>query len=374
MNNKEEIFDELYSKLGSLKNIVSVLEEENLSTLNSNENIKNINKELHSKLDLLNNTVITLEKDNDSYKTKIEEIKQENKNLSTEINKVSLYNSGEENLFTLNDKNLTLGINDLEIKNKEAIHDAMTFFDKKCPYCNNDLYNTTQRKPYEIDHFLPINKGGQDFPWNILPVCQQCNRQKKDKLPHEFLNHEKFIQSLDYLNNVKNKYLQASIESYTEIKKIKDLILEEFDFIKKHNKSPFISKLLYLVDAIDATIFDESIEEKAVSVIDDRIALVEDYLNMPVPIDWNRKTLKERRMYRQDPSKWSGEPVDKIATIAIWFEVLNTQSIELSSFSSSESYLVRSLLMQIKGMRPSKRTIRYKAYAQQRTWERENQL
>lgn len=115
--------------------------------------------------------------------------------------------------------------------------------------------------------------------------------------------------------------------------------------------------------------------QEAHKIIDDRVAMVKDYLAMPVPSDWNKKTLTERRMYREDPSKWKGEPVDKIPTIAIWFEVLNTQSVELSTFSYRESNLVRNLLAQVKDFRPSTGTTgKYAAYAQQRVWIKNKSL
>ena len=41
-------------------------------------------------------------------------------------------------------------------------------------------------KPYEeIDHVIPLSKGGTDWPANLRPICKSCNSSKKDKLLKE---------------------------------------------------------------------------------------------------------------------------------------------------------------------------------------------
>lgn len=40
---------------------------------------------------------------------------------------------------------------------------------------------------YEVDHAIPLARGGTDGPENIVIACRLCNRMKKDKLPHEFI-------------------------------------------------------------------------------------------------------------------------------------------------------------------------------------------
>lgn len=39
---------------------------------------------------------------------------------------------------------------------------------------------------YEVDHRIPIARGGSNAPDNIVISCQKCNRSKNDKLPHEW--------------------------------------------------------------------------------------------------------------------------------------------------------------------------------------------
>ena len=52
--------------------------------------------------------------------------------------------------------------------------EILSLFDNKCAYCggNND----------EIDHIIPLARGGDNSHGNILPVCAKCNSSKIDAL------------------------------------------------------------------------------------------------------------------------------------------------------------------------------------------------
>lgn len=41
---------------------------------------------------------------------------------------------------------------------------------------------------YEIDHRIPLSRGGTNWPENICITCFDCNRSKHNKLPHEWTN------------------------------------------------------------------------------------------------------------------------------------------------------------------------------------------
>ena len=81
---------------------------------------------------------------------------------------------------------LIVGISNLDKRIDEAIFDALNEFDKKCPYCSKNLYEGGIRDKMEIDHFIPISRGGQHFPWNLIPICKDCNRKKRAKMPTDF--------------------------------------------------------------------------------------------------------------------------------------------------------------------------------------------
>jgi len=110
---------------------------------------------------------------------------------------------------------------DLDKKIDEAIYDAINFFQKKCPFCGNLLFTGHIRTKIHVDHFIPIARGGQHVPWNILPVCQKCNSRKHSKKPQTFLTTEISELCEQYLDTVKTKYIgeiQRDLEKYAQIK------------------------------------------------------------------------------------------------------------------------------------------------------------
>jgi len=51
----------------------------------------------------------------------------------------------------------------------------------RCYYCQQKA-----GKDYEIDHVIPLSRGGTNYPSNIVIACRSCNRKKNDKFPHEW--------------------------------------------------------------------------------------------------------------------------------------------------------------------------------------------
>lgn len=52
-------------------------------------------------------------------------------------------------------------------------------FDGRCAYCFNAA--TTW------DHVVPVSRGGNSTPGNIIPCCQSCNSSKKDRDLYEWI-------------------------------------------------------------------------------------------------------------------------------------------------------------------------------------------
>jgi len=49
-------------------------------------------------------------------------------------------------------------------------------YDYKCVYCGS-------KKRIEMDHIVPLSKGGKHSIQNVLPACRSCNAEKNNKLP-----------------------------------------------------------------------------------------------------------------------------------------------------------------------------------------------
>jgi 5-methylcytosine-specific restriction endonuclease McrA len=136
----------------------------------------------------------------ESNKELIELFNELHKNYdSLKTENANLINKKVEDSLRLNPK---FGIVNLAKLNGEAVFDAINYFNKSCPYCKTDLYGGHIRNNYEIDHFFPIAKGGQDVPWNLLPICRNCNRKKRDILPFEYLDKSTYNECNLYLEGV----------------------------------------------------------------------------------------------------------------------------------------------------------------------------
>jgi len=51
-----------------------------------------------------------------------------------------------------------------------------------CYYCDVSL-----AEGFEVDHYIPLSRGGTNEPSNIVLACMPCNRSKGNKLPADFI-------------------------------------------------------------------------------------------------------------------------------------------------------------------------------------------
>lgn len=73
-------------------------------------------------------------------------------------------------------KMLAVGIEDCTAKIK-LLHQ-----ERFCHWCCAQLTPETR----EIDHVIPISRGGRHIPDNLVAACQSCNRSKNDRLISEW--------------------------------------------------------------------------------------------------------------------------------------------------------------------------------------------
>jgi len=177
---------------------------------------------------------------------------------------------GIESLLTVNNirinppnpgESIIVGISDLEKRNEEAVFDALTAFDKKCPYCLKEQFRVGIRDKIEIDHFIPISKGGQNIPWNLVPICKSCNRKKKDRLPYDFLDNETFHRVNSYLSTVQKRFQDEGVVSYATANTLTRLVDKYKSFITQNSKHDFIKELIHLtcLDKVEYLLENKSI-------------------------------------------------------------------------------------------------------------------
>lgn len=53
---------------------------------------------------------------------------------------------------------------------------------RKCRYCEKPLDEST----VQIEHMVPLARGGTNWPANLVPSCRWCNTSKKDKTYFEY--------------------------------------------------------------------------------------------------------------------------------------------------------------------------------------------
>lgn len=56
----------------------------------------------------------------------------------------------------------------------------------KCVYCGVEKHETPEGW-LSCDHMIPLSKGGQNWPSNLVPACRSCNSSKGSKTYFEYM-------------------------------------------------------------------------------------------------------------------------------------------------------------------------------------------
>ena len=163
---------------------------------------------------------------------------------------------------------LIVGISNLDKRIDEAIFDALNEFDKKCPYCSKNLYEGGIRDKMEIDHFIPISRGGQHFPWNLIPICKDCNRKKRAKMPTDFLSPEVFDRVNTYLLQVRKKFFEEGIVAHSSFNSLRELLIKNEDVIRQLSSHDFIKSLVHLVMPDRASLLERAMGRPTALLLD----------------------------------------------------------------------------------------------------------
>ena len=74
----------------------------------------------------------------------------------------------------------------LPLATAKSVAVRFALFGHRCGWCGVDGRMTE-------DHFIPIAKGGQHTPRNILPACPTCNFKRQDKMPASWYLSQPFF-------------------------------------------------------------------------------------------------------------------------------------------------------------------------------------
>ncbi|WP_406585132.1 HNH endonuclease [Deinococcus aetherius] len=55
----------------------------------------------------------------------------------------------------------------------------------RCHYCG-EVLELVGRNKFQVDHFIPLSRGGANAMNNIVCACPGCNRAKGSKFPWDF--------------------------------------------------------------------------------------------------------------------------------------------------------------------------------------------
>ena len=104
---------------------------------------------------------------------------------------------------------------------------------------------------------------------------------------------------------------------------------------------------------------------------DDRVGLVEEYLNQCLPETWGKMDLYERRNWlsdSHDPTRAAGTvPRSTVSHVEIWSECFGRNPTDMKS---ADSYAIAALMTQIPGWERTKKPQYIPVYGRQRVYVR----
>ena len=116
------------------------------------------------------------------YKEEHNEQIKEYKKRYREENEHKIFNAN--NLRRCKEEKLGRGIT------KEQWLEMMKFFDWKCAYSGESV---SEKKCRSIDHIVSLNQGGENEPWNCVPMLRNYNSSKSDKEMLDWYSDQSFF-------------------------------------------------------------------------------------------------------------------------------------------------------------------------------------
>ncbi len=113
--------------------------------------------------------------------------------------------------------------------------------------------------------------------------------------------------------------------------------------------------------------------QQTVIEVDDRTGIVQEYLETPLPRNWDRMDTADRRSFLADPNGYTRDNGKKrvlrdyVSYLEIWVECFGNTP---SSLTKQESYALRGILASLVGWEQTKDRVHRGVYGRQRVWKR----
>jgi hypothetical protein len=109
-------------------------------------------------------------------------------------------------------------------------------------------------------------------------------------------------------------------------------------------------------------------QQQAHSETDERKGLIEKYLAVPLPENWERLDIFERRLYLSDPTAVrGGELRDDVCTAEVWCECLEKEKEDMDKYKTRE---INDILRSLDGWESDNSTKIFELYGKQRVYTR----
>lgn len=95
---------------------------------------------------------------------------------------------------------------------KEQWYEMMIFFDFRCAYSGIKFSSNNKIKDRTIDHIIPLDKGGENEIWNLVPMLHNYNCSKNNKnmedwyMEQDFFDIDRLLKIYEWIEYAWNKW------------------------------------------------------------------------------------------------------------------------------------------------------------------------
>ena len=93
-----------------------------------------------------------------------------------------------------------------------------------------------------------------------MPICKDCNRKKRAKLPIDFLNEDVFNRVNTYLERVRQKFLEEGVVAHSSMNSLRTLLIQNENVVRLLSSHDLIKNLVHLVTPERASLLEQPIK------------------------------------------------------------------------------------------------------------------